>query len=289
MILVTGATGFVGNATIQSLLEKGVPAKQITALVRDKNKAANLSGQGIHLRTGDYNDYSSLVEALEGVDKLFLVSSNDVAGDPLAQHKNVIDAAKEVGVPYILYISQEVKGWENTAIPFVLNIQWGTADYLKASGITYTIFYDSLYADSIAKFVGEGFLENGIFFPAGDGKIPFIPRTEIAEAAAVVLTTPSHENKSYALTGTKAYSFGEIADLFSELTGKKVAYLNPDLETWSKALIGAGVPQQAVDFLGAFSAAMKNGEFDTQRSDLEFLLGRKPTALKDFLKLTFGL
>lgn len=289
MILVTGATGFVGNATIQSLLEKGVPAKQITALVRDKNKAANLSGQGIHLRTGDYNDYSSLVEALEGVDKLFLVSSNDVAGDPLAQHKNVIDAAKEVGVPYILYISQEVKGWENTAIPFVLNIQWGTADYLKESGITYTIFYDSLYADSIAKFVGEGFLENGIFFPAGDGKIPFIPRTAIAEAAAVVLTTPGHENKSYALTGTKAYSFGEIADLFSELTGKKVAYLNPDLETWSKALIGAGVPQQAVDFLGAFSAAMKNGEFDTQRSDLEFLLGRKPTALKDFLKLTFGL
>src|SRR5215216_2610669 len=114
MILVTGATGHLGNAGIQSLLAKGVPANEITALVRDKNKAANLSELGVHLKTGNYNDYESLVKALEGVDKIFLISSNDMTSDPLIQHKNVINAAKENGVQHIVYISQEVNDDEQT-------------------------------------------------------------------------------------------------------------------------------------------------------------------------------
>jgi NAD(P)H dehydrogenase (quinone) len=289
MILVTGATGHLGNAAIHSLLEKGVPASKITALVRDeKNKAANLSEQGVLLKTGNYNDYDSLLDALEGVDKLFLISSNDVAADTLLQHKNVINAAKDNGVQHIVYISQEIMDDETTAIPFVIQVHRGTAEYLKETGIPYTVFNDSLYADSIGKFAGEGFLENGIFFPAGDGKVPFVPRTDIAEAAAVVLTTPGHEYKTYAITGKDAYSFEDIAGFLTDITGKKVTYLRPDLDTYNDALGKAGVPKQVVGFLGAFSTAIRNGEFDTKRSDLENLLGRKPMELKEFLKNTYG-
>jgi NAD(P)H dehydrogenase (quinone) len=288
MILVTGATGHLGNAAIRSLLEKGVPANKITALVRDENKAGNLSEQGVHLKTGNYNDYNSLMAALEDVDKLFLISSNDVTADMLLQHKNVINAAKENGVQHIVYISQEIKDDETTAIPFVIQVHRATAQYIKETGIAFTIFNDSLYADSIGKFAGEGFLENGIFFPAGDGKVPFIPRTDIGEAAAVVLTTPGHEYKTYAITGNDAYSFEDIAGFLTELTGKKVTYLNPDLDAYIDALGKAGVPKEVVGFLGAFSTAIRNGEFDTQRSDLEQLLGRKPTGLTEFLKITYG-
>jgi len=288
MILVTGATGHLGNAAIRSLLKKGVPANKITALVRDENKAGNLSEQGVHLKTGNYNDYNSLVDALEGVDKLFLISSNDVAADTLLQHKNVINAAKENGVQHIVYTSQEIKDDETTAIPFVIQVHRATAQYIKETEIAFTIFNDSLYADSIGKFAGEGFLENGIFFPAGDGKVPFIPRTDIGEAAAVVLTTPGHEYKTYAITGNDAYSFEDIAGFLTEITGKKVTYLKPDLDTYIDALGKAGVPKEVVGFLGAFSTAIRNDEFDTQKSDLEQLLGRKPTKLKEFLKITYG-
>ncbi|MGF7042672.1 SDR family oxidoreductase [Mucilaginibacter lappiensis] len=288
MILVTGATGHLGNAAIQSLLEKGVSAIEITALVRDENKAVNLSEKGVQLKTGNYNDYDSLVDALEGVDKLFLISSNDVTADTLAQHKNVINAAKKNGVQHILYISQEINDDERTAIPFVIKAHRGTAEYIKRSGFAYTIFNDTLYADSIDKFAGEGFLEKGIFFPAGDGKVPFVPRTDIGEAAAVVLTTPGHENKTYAITANTAYSFEDIAGFLTDITGKKVPYLKPDLDTYSNALSNAGVPKEVVGFLGAFSTAISNGEFDTQKSDLEYLLGRKPTELKKFLKYTYG-
>jgi NAD(P)H dehydrogenase (quinone) len=288
MILVTGATGYLGNAAIQSLLKKGVSPHEIAALVRDENKAANLSEQGVQLKTGNYNDYNSLVDALKGVDKLFLISSNDVAADTLLQHKNVINAAKKNGVQYIVYISQEIKDDETTAIPFVIQVHRGTAEYLKGTGIAYTIFNDTLYADSIGKFSGEAFLENGIFFPAGDGKVPFIPRTDIGEAAAVVLTTPGHEYKTYAIAASTAYSFEEIAGLLTDVSGKKVKYLNPDLETYTDALGKAGVAKEVVGFLSAFATAIKNGEFDTNRSDLESLLGRKPMELKEFLKITYG-
>jgi NAD(P)H dehydrogenase (quinone) len=288
MILVTGATGHLGNAAIRSLLKKGVPANEITALVRDENKAANLSELGVQVKTGNYNDYESLVEALQGVDKIFLISSNDMTADPLIQHKNVINAAKENGVQHIVYISQEVNDDEQTAIPFVIKMHRATAEYIKETGFTYTIFNDTLYADSIGKFAGEGFLDNGIFFPAGNGKVPFVPRTDIAEAAAVVLTTPGHENKTYAITANTAYSFEDIAAFLTDITGKKVAYLKPDLDTYSSALSNAGLPKELIGFFGAFSIAISNGEFDTQRSDLEKILGRKPTELKDFLRDTYG-
>ncbi|WPU97888.1 SDR family oxidoreductase [Mucilaginibacter sp. cycad4] len=288
MILVTGATGHLGNAAIQSLLEKGVPANEITALVRDENKATNLKDRGVQIKIGNYNDYHSLKDALHGVDKLFLISSNDVTADTLLQHKNVINAAKENGVQHIVYISQEIKDDEITAIPFVIQIHRATAEYIKETGVVYTIFNDSLYADSIGKFSGETFLENGIFFPAGDGKVPFVPRTDIGEAAAVVLTTPGHDHMTYAITANTAYSFEDISVMLSAITGKEVKYLKPDLDTYSHALINAGVPKEVVGFLGAFATAIKNGEFDTNRSHLEILLGRKPMELKEFLKITYG-
>jgi NAD(P)H dehydrogenase (quinone) len=287
MILVTGATGHLGNAAIQSLLKKGVPAHKITALVRDENKAVHLKDQGIQIRLGNYNDYNSLKEALRGVDKLLLISSNEVA-DSLVQQKNVINAAKEKGVQHIVYTGMEIKNYDTTAIPFVSQVHKATADYLKETGIVYTVMNNTLYADSIGKFSGETFLESGIFFPAGDGKLPWVPRAEMGEAAAVVLTTPGHEHKTYAITADTAYSFEEIAGMLSAITGKEVKYLKPDLNTFIDGLVKAGVPKEIVSFLGAFGTAIGNGEFDTHRSDFENLLGRKPMELKEFLKITYG-
>jgi NAD(P)H dehydrogenase (quinone) len=101
MILVTGATGQLGNATIQSLLNKGVPAGEIIALARDENKAADLKNKGVQVKIGQYNDCDSLKAALQGVDELLLVSSNEMV-DRLVQHKNVINADKENCVKHIV-------------------------------------------------------------------------------------------------------------------------------------------------------------------------------------------
>jgi NAD(P)H dehydrogenase (quinone) len=288
MILVTGATGHLGNAAIQSLLKKGVPAHEISALVRDENKAVNLKDQGVQIRIGNYNNYDSLKDALRGVDKLLLVSSNEITADILVQHKDVINAARENRANHIVYTGMDIKNFETTAIPFVSQVHKDTADYLKQTGVAYTILDNTLYAESIGKYIGETFLESGIFFPAGDGKLPWVSRAEMGEAAAVVLTSPGHEHKTYAITADTAYSFEEIAGMLSAITGQPVKYLKPDLNTYTGALEKAGVPKEVVSFLGGFGTAIANGEFDTQRSDLENLLGRKPMELKEFLRITYG-
>lgn len=110
----------------------------------------------------------------------------------------------------------------------------------------------------------------------------------MGEAAAVVLTTSGHEHKTYAITADTAYSFEEIADMLSAITGKEVKYLKPDIDTFIDGLEKSGVPKEIVSFLGGFGTAIKNGEFDTNRSDFENLLGRKPMELKEFLKITYG-
>ena len=96
MILVTGATGQYGTKALEQLQQKGVAAPHLAALVRDAAKGQHLAAQGIALRTGDYNDITSLVQAFQGVEKVLLVSSNDrgAVENRTAHHLNVIQAAK---------------------------------------------------------------------------------------------------------------------------------------------------------------------------------------------------
>jgi len=287
MILITGATGHLGKETINSLLERGISASDITALVRDENKAADLIAKGIQIKKGDYHHYDSLKEALKGVDKLLLVSSSDL-NDRLAQHKNVINAAKANGVKHIAYTSIDIKSFEASVIPLVSQIHSDTADYLKASGIPYTLLNNALYADLVPLFAGEKVLETGVFFPAGEGKTPFVARAEMAAAAAAVLSTEGHENKEYAIAADTAYSFAEIAAFIAEISGKDVQYLNPSKEAYINVLVQAGVPEGDAGFFAGFGDAIKDDEFDTKRSDLEELLGRKPQDLKAFLKSVYS-
>ncbi len=284
MIIVTGATGNFGKAAIQSLLDKGVAGNDIAALVRDPNKASEWKEKGLQIRTGDYDDSAALKESLRGVNKLLLVSSSDVKSNRFLQHKNVIDAAKENGVQHIVYTGIDIKSFAETVIPHVAQVHIETADYLKQTGAAYTILNNTLYADLLPMLLGEQVLEKGIFFPAGNGKTPFALRADMAAAAAVVLTTTGHENKEYTITADTAYSFADIAGLLSEITGREIKYLNPDKESYINALTAAGVPKEGAGFLADFGEAVSRNEFDTHRSDLEQLLGRKPTALKEILK-----
>ncbi len=288
MILVTGATGHFGKATIDSLLEKGIATSNLVALVRSEGKATTLRDKGVQIRTGDYNNYDALKAAFRGVDKLLLVSSSDIKNDRLTQHKNAINAAIENGVQHIAYTGMDIKDFETTAIPHVMQVHIDTANYLKGIGIPYTLLNNNLYADLLPMFLGKNPLETGIFFPAGNGKTPFAARTDMAAAAAVVLTTPGHENKEYVIRAETAYSFAEIAEALSEIAGKEVKYLAPDADTYIAQLVKGGVPKESATFLAGFGVAIGKKEFETNRSDLKTLLGKEPIRLKEFLKSIYS-
>lgn len=282
MILVTGATGNLGKATVEFLAKK-IPADNIAVLVRDENKASDLKALGVAVRTGDYNDKDSLIKAFQGIDKLLLISSNDF-NDRLGQQKRAVDAAKEAGVKHILYTGVSMKNIENSALKYLMEEHFDTEKYILDSGLNYTFLRDNLYADVIPMFIGEHVLETGINFPAGKGKVAFSLRTEMAEAFANVLSTEDHENRTYEISNVESYSFQDVADALSAHSGKTVAYHDLSADEFSKALAEAGVPEAMIGFSIGFATAAKDGDFDVPNNHLEQLLGRKPRSLNEFIK-----
>ena len=286
--LITGSTGHLGSATIEYLLNK-VSANEIAALARNEEKAKTLKEKGIDVRIGNYDDYDSLVKAFQGIDKLLLISSSEI-GNRAAQHINAINAAKEAGVKHIVYTSFiRQKDDPNSALWFIAKDHVETEEHLVNCGIPYTLFKNGFYMDMITDFIGENVLETQtVFLPAGDGKVNFALRKEIAEALANVLTSEGHENKSYDIGGDETISFSQIAGFLSEISGKQINYISPDVETYKQELAKHNVPEMYINMFAAFAVAFSENAMDVPSGDLNNLLGRRATGVKTFLTGAFS-
>lgn len=283
MILITGATGGLGHETIDFLLTT-TPAAEIAALVRDVSKATDLVKRGVDVRQADYFDYPALVQAFQGIDKVLLVSAVAFT-DRLRQHRNVIDAAKEAGVKHLFYTS--IQRSTHFVMQEVTESDLATEAYLKASGLTYTILKNGYYFDGLGYLIGNEVPETEIRFPAGEGKIAFIKRTELAAVTAALLTSEGHDNQEYTLSGSEAYSFHDIAREFSALTGRPIAYKSSELAPYIAQKVAAGFPEVVANFLAQWGAATKHGMLAGTHDTVERLLGRQSTSLREYLKTTY--
>jgi NAD(P)H dehydrogenase (quinone) len=284
-IMVTGATGPLGSAVVDSLLKKS-PATDIAVLVRTPDKAGSLKARGVEIREGSYDDYSSLLTAFRNIDKLYFVSGNDVAGR-MPQHENVVQAAREAGVRHVIYTSiPHTHDSSHSPIHFVIHSHAQTEKLLENSGLTYTILQHSIYTDMIPVFAGEHLLDTKtIYLPAGDGRVSYAVRTDLAEAGANVLLdkTGKYDNKIIPLTGAETITLDEAAESISTATGLNISYYSPSVDEFKTTLTGAGVPAGIVDLVAGFASSFKKGELDLVTGDLEDILGRKPTPAAQFL------
>ena len=258
--------------------------------MQQKHKA--LKNKGITLRVGDYTNYDSLVSTFQGVDKLLLVSSSDrgPVENRTAQHLNVIRAAKEAQVEQIVYTSFMRKpGFEESAIAAFQNSHAETEQFLKDSGIKYTILQNGFYLEMIPIFAGKNVAETGvIIYPAQDGKASWALREELAEAAAHVLTTAGHENKTYLLTNTASVSFEEIAEELSAALGKEIRYQSPSVDEFESILKQFDVPAVYIGMFTMWATAQAQGALNLEDATLASFLGREPTTVKEFIKLTYN-
>lgn len=286
-MLVTGATGHLGTAVIEAAL-KQIPANQISALVREESKGDVLRSKGVRVVVGNYDNVHSLEAAMKGVEKVLLISSTD-EGNRIQQHRNVVDTAKKMGVDCIAYTSRSLRD-KNTVVNQLMMEHFETEDYIKQSGLKYTIFRNILYMDAIPQFIGGAMaLERGIFQPAGDGKVAFALRSEMGEAMANVLLKEECENKTYNFTGDKAYSFYDIATALTELSGKEVKYNDVETVVFEGMMKQRNVPDSMIKKIVGFITDIKQNQEAVISNELELTLGRKPTSLKDGLKKIFGL
>lgn len=283
MILVTGATGGLGHETIDFLLTT-TPATEIAALVRNVSKATDLAARGVDVRQADYFDYPALVQAFRGVEKVLLVSAVAFT-DRARQHRSVIDAAKEAGVKHLFYTS--IQRSSSFVLPEVTESDLATEAYLKASGLTYTILHNGYYFEGLGYLIGTEVPAAEIRFPAGEGKIAFVKRTELAAATAALLTSAGHDNREYTLTGSEAYSFHDVARELSALAGRPITYTSSEPAPYIAQKVAAGFPEFVATFFAQWGAAAEHGMLAQPHDTVERLLGRKPTTLREYLKTTY--
>jgi len=279
-IVVTGATGQLGRLIVEHLINRGVAPAEITAVGRNTARLADLAATGVATAVIDYTDPASLAAAFAGADLLMLVSSSEV-GQRVAQHTNAITAAAAAGVGRIVYTSAPKA---DTSALILAPDHKATEEALRASGVPFTILRNGWYTENYAAAVQQA-REMGVYLTsAGDGRVASASRTDYAEAAAVVLTTPGHENTVYELAGDVAWSGAEMAQALTEVVGRPVVFTAVSPEEHTAILTGAGLDGGTVGFVVALDGNTRDGLLAGGSSDLATLIGRPTTPLVDGLR-----
>jgi len=277
-IVVTGATGQLGRRVLAAL-QKVAPTAHLIGLVRDPEKAQDLAATGVELRTASYDDPAALRAALDGTDRLLLISSSEV-GKRTAQHANVVDAAKAAGVGFIAYTSLLHADRHGMALA---QEHLATEALLRGSGIPHTLLRNGWYSENFTFSAAQDIQAGQYFGAAGDGRFSAASRQDFAEAAAIVIAG-GHQGEVLELAGDTGFTLAEYAAQLSAAAGKPVAYVDLPETAYRDALVGAGLPAPFAAVLADTHAKAANGALQDDGKTLSKLIGRPTTPIAETIK-----
>jgi len=304
MIAVTGATGEIGSRVAVRLAKLGFNQRLI---VRDSERAPHLPGTEV-VQAFSYGDAVAMGRALTGVETLFLVSAQDLMGvirrsienkvpipsyDRVQQHIAAVAAAAAVGVQRIVYLSFLNAAPDATFI--LARDHFHTEEYIRAIGVSFTFLRQSLYMDKVPLHVSDDGVIRG---PAGEGRVAWVTRDDIADVAVAVLTGSGHEGRTYDITGPEALTMAETAVQLSSVTGRKISYQaqtphevrvlrnSSRLDEWEanrRALTGSGITDYEVEVWISHYLQMATGEAGTVSDTVLSLTGHPAQTLAEYL------
>ncbi len=304
MFAVTGATGEVGRRVAAGLAQRGLEQRLI---VRDPRKAPQLPG-ATAFQVSSYADAAAMGRALSGVRTLFLVSAHDKMGiidravesgqpvpsyDRVYQHVAVVAAAAAVGVERVVYLS--FMGAAEDATFMLARDHFHTEEYIRSAGLAFTFLRQTLYMDKVPLHIE---LSDVIRAPAGEGRIAWVARDDVADAAVSVLTKKGHEGQTYDITGPEALTMQETANQLTAVLGRKITYRAQSphevratrdtsrldhMEAHRKALTGSGVTDYEVEVYISHYLQIATGEMSEVSDAVPVLCGHPATGLADYL------
>ncbi len=298
-IIVTGASGHFGSAAARQLLEK-VPAEDLIFFSRSPEKLAEFAQKGAHCRAADFDDPASLMKAMEGGEKMLLISTT-LVGPRVKQHTNAVDAAIANGVKHIVYTSI-IDGGNPDHPSIEQHDHYATEQAIEKSGAAWTHLRDSLYSDAVATAMAIPALQAGNKPDnAGNGKVAMVAREDCVATAVGVLTQDGHSNKAYNVTGPELLSIPEALAMISEVAGKPIELIPVDDEGMYQYFDSLGVARTASEIVPdgpipwasegmvTFGQSIREGYFDVLSDDVERITGRKPRTLRSILEQYKGL
>ncbi len=276
---VTAATGQLGRLVVESLLDGGVPAGEVVAVVRTPGKAAVLAERGVEVRFGDYTVADSLPAALADVHVVLLISGSEV-GQRFTQHRAVVEAARRAGVGRIVYTS--LLRADTTELALAPEHK-ATEELIRGSGLRFTFLRNGWYTENYTAQLGQ-YLAHGVIVGAThNAPVAAATRADYAAAAAAVMTGEGHENAVYELGGTP-FTMTELAAAVTDATGTPVSYRDVPAAELIEILQAAGLDPGTAQFVAGLDIATARGDLDTASGDLPRLIGRPSTLLVDAVR-----
>lgn len=274
-ILVTGTTGPFGRLAVEALLARGVAPADVVATARRPQALDDVAARGVVTRRLDYDDPASIDAALEGVDRVLLVSGSEV-GRRVPQHQNVIDAAARAGVSLIAYTS--IVDADTTPLALAAEHR-ATEELLRVSGVPHVLLRNSWYLENYTGQIPTILQHGALLGAAGDGRVSAATREDYAAAAAVVVSEDGHAGKVYELGGDEAFTMEAYAAELASQTGAPVVYRDLPVDDYASALVAAGLPEGYAQVLADSDAGIRQGALLVETGDLRRLIGRPATTM----------
>src|SRR3954471_11609141 len=280
MLTVTGASGRLGRLVVTGLLDAGVPADEVVAVVRTPEKVADLAERGVQVREADYDDASAVEQALAGTDRLLLISGS-VLGTRVAQHGTVLRAARDLGVELVAYTSAPKAETSRLA---VAPDHLATERLIAELGLPGAILRNNWYFENYDSTITRAAETGEVVGSADGGRIAAATRADLAAGAVAVLTAAEPAPGVYELGGDEAWTLADLAAAVAEVTGTDVGYRDLSPEEHARALEAAGLPDGAVQFVVGTDQAIAQGALDTGSHQLSQLIGRPTTTLAEYVR-----
>lgn len=272
-VLVTGATGTVGEPLVRDLLKRDASVRVAT---RSPDSARETFGDGPEYVEFDLSRPETWGETLAGVDRLFLLYP---PGSAVSDVTEFADAADRVGVEHVAFLS--ILGAEK--FPFLPHRRIET--HLARTGMRHTFLRASWFSQNLSEIHRAEIVERDeLFVPAGDGVLSFTDARDVAAVAATVLTESGHENRAYDLTGPAALDFHEVAAVFSDVLDRPIEYADPSRLTFARQMYRRGFSPGFVAFMVAEYSVVRLGRSGRTTDDVETLLGRPPRTVREFVE-----
>ncbi len=275
-VLVTGASGNVGSYVVNELLKMG---ENVVAAGTDIVKLQAMFGDQVEAVSFDFTNAQTFDRALSDVDRVFLMRPPHL-GKPEDLYP-FIEAVKEHNIKLLSFLS--LMGVENNTIPPHHKIE----KYIEKIGIPFAHIRPGFFMQNVSGIHSVEIKEkNEIYVPAGKSKTSFIDAADIGLAASVVLHNPEkYKNTAHTITGSQALDYYQIAEILSDVTGRKITYAKPGYFKYRNYYINKrGLDKAYVNVTVALYFMTRMGTAKDVTSEFYDLTGKQPRSFEDFAR-----